>query len=72
MAHAIPTIDAYQAALRRRFLRLAGRRPLTTLAREIRVSRNTLSVWVAGREGHDMTVRTLRKIEAWCAAQEGS
>jgi transcriptional regulator with XRE-family HTH domain len=72
MAQAIITIDAYQAALRGRFLRLAGRRSLTVLAREMRVARNTLSAWVAGRGEHQATVRTLRKIEAWCAAQEAS
>ena len=64
------TIDAYQAALRMRFLRLAGRRSMTALAREMRMSRNTLSTWVAGREEPSVTVRTLRKIEVWCAEQE--
>jgi len=45
---------------------------MIALAREMRAARNTLSAWVAGREEHDVTVRTLRKIEAWCAEQETS
>ncbi len=64
------TIVAYQAALRARFLRLASGRSMTALAREMRMSRNTLSTWVAGREEPSVTVRTLRKIEAWCVEQE--
>jgi len=66
------TIDTYQTALRERFLHLAARRPLIALAREIQVGRNTLSAWVAERREHSMTVRTLQKIETWCAEQEAT
>ena len=66
------TIATYQTALRKRVLHLAARRPLIALAREMQVGRNTLSAWVAGRREHTMTVRTLQKIEAWCAEQEAA
>ena len=56
-------------ALRERVLHLAARRPLLTLAREMQVSRNTLSAWVAERGEQRVTVRTLQKIETWCAQQ---
>ena len=40
------TMTTYQTALRERVLQLAARRPLIALAREMQVSRNTLSAWV--------------------------
>lgn len=63
------TMTTYQTALRTRVLHLAAGRPLSALAREMQVSRNTLSAWVAERGKHSMTVRTLQKIETWCAEQ---
>ena len=66
------TITTYQTALRQRVRHLAARRTLSTLAREIQMSRNTLSAWLAGRGKKDLTVRTLQKIETWCAKQEAT
>ena len=66
------TMTTYQTALRERVLHLAARRPLLALAREMQVSRNTLSAWVAERGEQRVTVRTLQKIETWCAEQEAA
>ena len=62
----------YQTALRQRVRHLAARRALSTVAREIPMSRNTLSAWLAGRGKLELTVRTLQKIETWCAKQEAT
>ena len=43
------TITAYETALRKRVLQLAARRSLSAVAREMQVSRNTLSTWLAER-----------------------
>jgi len=72
MAPDSTSIDLYQRALRARFLHLAGRRPLSVLACETQLHRNTLSAWVAEWETQHVTVRTLRKIENWCVEQEGA
>ena len=66
------TITVYQTALRQRVRRLAARRALRTVAREIQVSRNLLSAWLAERGKPNVTVRTLQKIETWCAQQEAT
>ena len=72
MAPDSTSIDIYQRTLRARFLLLACRRPLTVLACETQVHRNTLSAWVAERDAQNVTVRTLRKIENWCVEQEAA
>ena len=66
------TITAYETALRQRVLHLAAQRPLRTVAHEIPMSRNTLSVWLTERGRCSLTVRTLRKIETWCVQQEAA
>ena len=66
------TITTYETVLRQRVLHLAARRSLSTIAHEIPMSRNTLSVWLTERGRCSLTVRTLRKIEAWCVQQEAA
>ena len=66
------TMTTYQSALRQRVLHLAAWRSLSTLAREMQMSRNTLSAWLAERGPQNLTVRTLQKIETWCATQEAA
>ena len=66
------TIATYQTALRQRVRHLGAQRPLHTIAREIPMSRNTLSAWLAERGPQNLTVRTLQKIETWCAQQEAA
>ena len=66
------TITTYETVLRKRVLHLAAQRPLSTIAHEIQMSRNTLSVWLTERGGCSLTVRTFQKIETWCAKQEAA
>jgi hypothetical protein len=49
-----------------------GSTPLLHLPREMQMSRNTLSAWLAERGTPNLTVRTLQKIETWCATQEAA
>ena len=66
------TMTAYQTALRQRVRHLAARRSLSAVAREMQVSRNTLSAWLAERGKPSVTVRTLQKIETWCEQREAA
>ena len=66
------TMTTYQTALRQRVRHLAAQRSLSTVAREMQMSRNTLSAWLAERGTPNLTVRTLQKIETWCATQEAA
>ena len=67
------TITTYETVLRKRVLHLAAQRPLSTVAHEIPMSRNTLERLAHGAgESVAMPVRTLRKIETWCVQQEAA
>ena len=66
------TITAYQTTLRQRVRHLVAQQSLSTVAHEMQIHRNTLSLWLADRGKHSLTVRTLQKIETWCEQREAA